>query len=173
MTATTLCCYDCVNQPYVRVREALLASPHYVFRHATAAAATQAAMLHVQIGAIDFGTAVAIALKGVDQDLPADRPMTRISLEWRSATSPRLFSSLTGTLAIFPLTPTETQLELSGHYTPPLGAVGEVLDSALGHRLAKASVDRFIKEVAGWLREELTAPAAIAALAVAAPSGRP
>ena len=39
----------------------------------------------------------------------------------------------------------------------PLGAVGGALDSLIGHRVADASVHRFVTDVAGLLRGELAA----------------
>src|SRR5438045_4092501 len=43
MSDRALYCHDYVNQPYPRVRDVLLTDPHYVFRHATAAAANDTA----------------------------------------------------------------------------------------------------------------------------------
>lgn len=160
MSVPGLQCFDYVNQPYARVRDALLANPHYVFRQATAAATTHAARLHVRIAAIDVGTDVDIQVTGVEQDFAYDQPATRLTLKWQAASNPGVFPSMIATLTIFPLSPTETQLELSGQYEPPMGKVGEVIDAALGRRLAEASVSSFIKEVAGWLREELATPIA-------------
>ncbi len=74
------------------------------------------------------------------------------------------------TLLMFALSATETQLELRGTYEPPMGRLGEVLDAAAGHRLAGAAVTRFIREVAGWLREQLAAPAAVASKPASQPT---
>jgi hypothetical protein len=60
-------------------------------------------------------------------------------------------------LIVYPLSKEETQLELHGRYTPPLGAVGSALDSLIGHRVADASVHRFVTDVASLLRTELAA----------------
>jgi hypothetical protein len=38
---------------------------------------------------------------------------------------------------------------------PPLGGVGSALDSLIGHRIADASVHRFVTDVASLLRGEL------------------
>lgn len=160
MTPHIVRCYDYVNQPYPRVRDALLANPHYVFRQATAAAAAHAARLHVRIGAIDVGAEVEIRVVGVEQDVAYDQPATRLTLEWKSSSNPRMFPSMSAQLTIFPLSATETQLELAGRYEPPMGKLGEVLDAAVGHRLATVTVTKLIEEVAGWLREELATPAA-------------
>jgi len=161
MSDRKLSCYDYVNHPYVRVRDTVLANPHYVFRHATAAATAQSAALHVRLGGIDVGTEVAIKVAGVEQDRTYDRATTKLFLEWQAASNPGMFPSMKATLLIFPLSATETQLELTGTYEPPMGKLGDAIDAAAGHRLAEASVTRFINEVAGWLREELATKTAI------------
>jgi hypothetical protein len=114
--------------------------------------------LHVRLAGVDIGKDVAIKITGVKHDTAYARPATRILLEWQATNNPRIFPAMKATLVIFALSATETQLELRGSYEPPLGKFGEVLDAAAGHRLAEASVTRFIQEVAGWLREELMAP---------------
>ncbi len=142
MSDRVLYCYDYVN-------------PHYVFRRATSAAAAHGAALHVSFGGVEIAKDVAITIRGVEHDHAYDRPDTKVLLEWQAVNNPRMFPSMKATLMIFALSPTETQLELRGSYEPPMGRLGEVLDAVAGHRLAQASVSRFIQEVAGWLREEL------------------
>ena len=58
-------------------------------------------------------------------------------------------------IGLFPLTPTETQLSFEGTYDPPLGRLGGLFDAAIGHRIAETTVDRFVTEIASWLREAL------------------
>jgi predicted metal-binding membrane protein len=164
MSDRALDCYDYVNQPYPRVRDAVLANPHAMFRHATAAAAAHAATLHVRLGGIDLGTAVALQITGVKNDDAYDRPATTVMLEWQAANNPRMFPSMKATLVIFALSATETQLELRGHYHLPMGKLGAWIDDAVGHRLAEASVTRLLREVAGWLREALAAPSPVPAV---------
>jgi hypothetical protein len=60
-----------------------------------------------------------------------------------------------GELSIYALTGTETQLDFLGHYQPPFGILGGALNAVAGHRLAEASVDRFVRDVAEHLRENL------------------
>ena len=55
-------------------------------------------------------------------------------------------------LSVSPLTFAETRIDFEGVYQPPLGPVGQVLDSAVGHRLAEASVHRFVNEVIEEIR---------------------
>jgi hypothetical protein len=145
----------------------LLANPNYVFRRATAAAATQAATRHVRIGTIDVGTDVAIEISALPEGTKAfNQPATQLSLKWSAVKNPKLFPTMEATLSIFALTPTETQLEIEGNYVPPMGKVGEAFDAAFGHQFAEASVTRFVQEVAGWLREELTGDAKTSAAPV-------
>jgi hypothetical protein len=58
-------------------------------------------------------------------------------------------------LSIYPLTATETQLDFSGLYEQPLGVVGKAMNAMLGHRIAEASVHRFVGDVAGYHRQVL------------------
>jgi len=82
-------------------------------------------------------------------------PVTRLFLEWEAATAPRLFPLMKAELSIYPLTSTETQLDFLGLYEPPLGALGRAVNAVVGHRIAEASVHRFINEVAEHLRQRL------------------
>lgn len=162
MSDQALYCQDYVNQPYPRVRDLLLADPYLVFRRATAAAATGTAELQVRIAGIDIGSDIAIEIIGIENDYAYNRPATRISLEWRTARSPRIFPAMKAELLAFALSETETQLELRGSYQPPMGKLGDALDAAGGHWLAEASTTQLLRRVAGWLREQLAQPSAVA-----------
>ncbi len=162
--AKTIRVYDYINHPYEAVREKLSAEALEVFRNATKVAALRAksvaSELHVNFAGIEVGTDISISVKAVEEQpksvsLPA---MTKIHLEWESANLPRLFPFMRAELSVYPLTATETQLDLSGHYEPPFGVVGNVIDSVLGHRIAEASVHQFIRDIAVYLRAELAKP---------------
>jgi hypothetical protein len=79
----------------------------------------------------------------------------RLQLEWESAKIPSLFPLMKADLSIYPLTGTETQLDFSGVYEPPLGIVGKAVNAIVGHRIAEVSVHRFVSDVAGLLRQTL------------------
>jgi len=49
--------------------------------------------------------------------------------------------------------PNVSFIELVGHYTPPLGAAGQVFDEAIGHRIARATAQQFL----GDIRREIEA----------------
>jgi hypothetical protein len=148
-------CYDYVNQPYETVRAELLADPLALFSRATSGG--QKSQLHVRVGVLELGAEIAIELTGIEEKCaPFERPSTNLALEWRSARGSALFPLMKGTLAVYPLTPTETQLELSGTYVPPLGVLGDAIDTVALHRFAQASVTSFIREIATYLRRSLT-----------------
>jgi hypothetical protein len=163
MTAShALHCYDYVNRPYAVVRDTLRADLGGIFERATAGAArraeTLAATLKVGVGALEIGTDVLIEVRGIEEreEGPAGRtPTTFIDLRWRAARAAALFPSMEAELVVYPLSRDETQLELDGRYAPPLGPLGGALDSLVGHRVADASVHRFVTDVARLLRDEL------------------
>lgn len=153
--------FDYVNRPYERVRSALTRDPHGIFRAATRAAASRvrslASELRVSVAGIEVGAEIDIAVGKVEEIErgPLRGPTTKLHLEWEAASHPRLFPIMEGTLAVYGLTGRETQLDFTGRYDPPLGPLGEALDAVALHRVAEASVHRFIQDVAQYLREAL------------------
>lgn len=157
-------CYDYVNHPYADVRDALRADIGGIFGRATKSATGRAhalvANLKVDLGALEIGTDVVIEVTSIEEreEGPVGRTRTTfIQLRWAAARSPALFPSMEAELIVYPLSKDETQLELQGRYTPPLGTVGSALDSLIGHRVADASVHRFVTDVASLLRDEIAA----------------
>jgi hypothetical protein len=69
---------------------------------------------------------------------------------------PNLFPFMKAELSVYPLTATETQLNLLGNYEPPFGVLGSMIDSVVGNRIAEASVHQFITDVAVYLRAEIS-----------------
>jgi hypothetical protein len=150
-----------VNHPYEQVRDALGSEALAIFQSATQAAASRAhsvaAGLHVNVKGIEVGAPIAIQITEIEEDTgntQAERAL-RVGLEWEAATAPRLFPVMRGRLSAYPLSATETQLDFEGRYEPPLGPLGGALDSLVGHRVAEASVHRFVMDVAGHLRKAL------------------
>ena len=150
--------YEYVNHPYAAVRDALLDDPLETFRAATHSATGRAqavaAALKVNIAGIEVGTDVAIRVGAPIEivDEHTGQAATRIPIEWEAAERPGLFPLMRGELAIYPITATETQLDFGGGYQPPMGVVGEALDAVVGHRIADASIHRFLSDVAHHLR---------------------
>lgn len=151
--------YEYVNRPYEQVRDALLADTSGTFKAATRAAAGRAqsvaAALSVNIAGVDVGTEIDISVGEVTEVPKAQGqdPSTSIAVAWEATKRPRLFPLMKAQLTIYPLTGTETQLDFAGTYDPPLGPVGSAIDAVVGHRIAEASVHRFVVDVAHHLRE--------------------
>src|SRR5262249_23588647 len=127
-------CYDYVNHPYAAVRDALRGDLGGIFERATKEAAGRAealaASLKVDVGPLEVGTDVAIEPGGVEErdEGPVGRtPTTFIRLRWKAARAAALFPSMEAELVVYPLSRSETQLELRGRYAPPFGAVGSAL----------------------------------------------
>jgi hypothetical protein len=151
-------CFDYVNHRYEKVRDLLMADAAPAFSRATKRAAARAddlaSQLHVSIGGLEVGTDVEIAVQKVEETVGTSRatPVTRIQFEWKAKQKPQLFPLMHAELAVYPLTGSETQLDFSGSYEPPLGVVGKGLDAVMGRRIADASIHRFVTEVAEYLR---------------------
>lgn len=158
-TGRTIRSYDYVNHPYERVRDTLKQNAVAVFQSATKAAASRAesiaAELHVDFAGVGVKADIKILVKGIEEKTAdaAASASTTLRLEWEAATLPRLFPLMQGELSVYPLTATETQLDFSGTYEPPFGAVGKTMNAIVGHRIAEVSVHRFVSDVAGYLRQ--------------------
>jgi hypothetical protein len=157
----TLRCYQYVNRPYERVRPALRDRGLDIFRHATSSASARAdalaSTLRVQVAGLEVGVDVHIHV-GAMRDEPwiaGLSPVTRIEIGWEAARATGFFPTMKAVLSVWPLTATETQLEIEGTYEVPMGVVGGAIDSVLGHRIAEAAVHRFIDDVVEELKREL------------------
>lgn len=160
MSNHTVRCYDYVNHPYPDVCAALAKEPLGVFQRATTAASARAdavsTQLHAKLGPLEVAADIDIRVIRTEEGRsPFGGPATRMSLVWEAKRRPGLFPTMNAVLAIYPLTATETQLELEGTYAPPLGMLGQALDATIGHRVAEATVHRFIEQVATSLRETI------------------
>ena len=149
--------FDYVNHEYEKVRDALAGDAESVFRAATRAAASRteavAAALEVDIAGLKVSKDVDIRVTNVEDDAPR---RTKLGIEWAATSSPGLFPLMKAELSVYPLTATETQLDFSGNYEPPMGWLGSAVDAVAGHKIAEASVHRFVHQVAEYLRENLS-----------------
>ncbi|MBV8100953.1 MAG: hypothetical protein JOZ31_17545 [Verrucomicrobia bacterium] len=154
-------CYDYVNHPYELVRTALNKDAVAVFQSATNTAASRAdsmvSELHLDVGGIGIQTDIWVSVRNIELKDRAGRsgPASRLQLEWEAARLPHLFPLMKAELSIYPLTATETQLEFKGLYEPPFGPLGETVNAIVGHRIAKVCVERFISDIAKYLRKTL------------------
>ena len=81
---------------------------------------------------------------------------TLLPMSWRATGSDRLFPQLDADLEVAALGRGRTQLSISARYRPPLGAAGRVLDRALLHRVAEATIKDFLDRVGERVRAHQT-----------------
>lgn len=161
MSPRPIRCFEYINAPYDPVAEALQRDPAGLLARATNAAQSRAesvaVALTVDVGAMSVGAAVDVVIDEVEQLQPrgAMSRVTRISLHWKAAKLAALFPTMKATLSAYPLSPTETQIDLDGEYEPPGGALGAGADALVGRRIAEASVHRLVSAIANQLRTDL------------------
>jgi len=155
-------CYEYVNQPYERVSEVLVLGAVGIFQRATSSAAARAtsivSKLRVTVGHVEIAKDVVIKVLHVNRNAHAPKlaeAATTLELEWHASTDQVLFPAMHATLAVYPLSSTESQLELVGHYDPPGGTLGALVDRLALHRIAEAVAHRFLDDVASRLSVEL------------------
>jgi hypothetical protein len=153
-------CYDYVPVQYERVRNQLHSDGVAIFSRATALLTERArdlvATLRLNVGPLEIGVDVQLRVKKItDETSATGDPRTRLDFTWEARQGAGFFPTMDATLTAYPLTPGETQLDLDGHYQPPLGTVGSALDSAAGHRIAEATVLRLLRDVRAELLSEL------------------
>jgi hypothetical protein len=148
--------YDYVTRSFEAVKATLEADPTGVLGRATHVASRRAgdvaASLRASIGSLEVATDVTLDV-GAIEVVKGTRGATelRVPLSWRAAHASALFPSMRATLSAYPLSKDETQLELVGSYTPPLGLLGDAVDALALGRIADASVHRFVADVAAYL----------------------
>ena len=75
---------------------------------------------------------------------------TILPFSWRATgTTAGLFPTMEADLEVASLGPSVTQLAISARYSPPLGAVGRMLDRAVLHRVAEATIKDFLDHLGG------------------------
>ncbi len=75
-----------------------------------------------------------------------------MSLEW-AAEGGGLFPTFEGTLILRPHSG-QTELELKGGYTPPLGEIGAAFDAVVGNKIARATIRILLENLRAALEEE-------------------
>ena len=153
--------YGYVDRPYEAVRNLMRTRANEVFQHATGAASERASELVARLRAgfagVEVGVDIQIEVaKEPDEDAVAGLPpVTRLALRWKASERASLFPSMSAHLSISPMAFAETRVEFDGTYQAPLGVVGGLLNAAVGHQLAEATVHRFVNDVIEQIRREL------------------
>jgi hypothetical protein len=86
------------------------------------------------------------------RDLARSDASAGLAIRWE-ATGPggRLFPVLDADIRLTPAGDSATLLTMTGSYRPPLGALGDVLDRGILHRVAAATIRNFLAEVAAQI----------------------
>ena len=77
---------------------------------------------------------------------------TALPMSWRATGPEGLFPQLDADIEVASLGADRTQLSISARYRAPIGAVGRLLDRALLHRVAEATVKDFLDRVGEQVR---------------------
>ena len=77
---------------------------------------------------------------------------TVLPMTWRATRPEGLFPHLDADIEVASLGADRTQLSISARYRAPMGALGRMLDRALLHRVAEATVKDFLDRVGDQLR---------------------
>ncbi len=84
---------------------------------------------------------------------------TLLPMSWKPAGLEGLLPRLEADIEVGELGPQRTQLSISARYTPPFGSFGRVLDRALLHRVAEATVKDFLDRAGQILSAVRATPA--------------
>jgi hypothetical protein len=76
---------------------------------------------------------------------------TNVPVSWRATFPERLFPVMEGKIELAPVDARLTRLTVSGMYEPPLGRLGALLDDAVMHGVADATVKEVTESIAKLL----------------------
>jgi len=133
-----------IDFPFDQVEQALLQSPTDWMPMVAADAEARRELLLAEVG---FGRSACRLEKKVEIELGEVMRFpskTILPMSWRPAGGETLFPSLDADIEVAALGPNRTQLSISARYRPPLGVVGRVVDRALLHRVAEATLKDFL-----------------------------
>lgn len=74
-----------------------------------------------------------------------------VPLTWHATFPEKLFPVLVGKLELSPVEKDVTRLTVSGMYEPPLGKVGALIDDAVMHNVAQATVKELTEAISKQL----------------------
>jgi hypothetical protein len=103
--------------------------------------------LSARIAGVHFDRTAAV---GVGPAIEEDDGSRILPLWWEAAEQPWLFPTFDGGLEVRPVA-TGAELRLEGHYRPPLGSAGRLVNWALLHRAATASLEALLDRLSSRL----------------------
>lgn len=157
-------CYQYVTRSYQDVSTLLRREPLALLQRATTSASARAkslaTSLRLSLGGLEISVDVRLHVRRIREDRTIDGvpEALRIELTWDAMKNPGLFPSMLAELVVRRLSETETQVEILGSYWTPMGSLGTAIDAAVGHRLAKAVLHRFLVDLVEQLHSDLPGP---------------
>ena len=103
--------------------------------------------LRVRFAGVHFDRAATVGFGRVVEE---DDGARVLPVWWEAAEQPWLFPTFTGGLEVRPLDG-RTQLRLEGHYRPPLGAAGLLVNRTVLNRAASASLEALLDRLVARL----------------------
>jgi hypothetical protein len=105
----------------------------------------------LRVGALGLSRVVGVQVR----ELAARDDSAGIAIRWEaSGPGSALFPVLDADVRVLPAEDQTTLLTLAGAYRPPLGSLGEALDRAVLHRIAAATIRKFLDRVAAAINGE-------------------
>ncbi len=128
------------------VERAVLDDPGAWVPGIAGAASARGEALLAEVG---FGESLRLGRQvSLEFDPPIRMPSkTVLPIRWRAAAAESLFPALDADLEVAALGSHSTQLSMSARYVPPMGALGRMIDKALLHRVAEATIKDFLDRV--------------------------
>jgi hypothetical protein len=111
------------------------------------------AKVGVRVGRLPIYKHVRLTVGELPSALPTDRVMLPVT--WEAVGGPPLFPQMEGTLHVQPEAAGLTRLTLNARYDPPFGKLGELIDRAVMHRVAEATIKDFVERLGGRLDAEI------------------
>ena len=137
-----------IDEPYSFVQETLLAGPaEWLPRLADDAGERLVTELGFHVG----GASIARPIEVEVSPATVYPGRCEVYLSWKAAVTPALYPELEGVLQLAAVAAQQTRLSFEASYEPPGRAVGRLVDRALMHRVAEASLGEFVDRVAGAL----------------------
>ncbi|MDP9248777.1 MAG: hypothetical protein M3O95_11920 [Candidatus Dormibacteraeota bacterium] len=136
---------EIIDQPYASVQKALLADPgKWLPSLANDAGKRLITELAVHIGSARVARTVEVEV--APPTIYPDR--SEIFISWKSAGMPSLFPELRGQFELAAVEAGRSRLSFEASYEPPGRLAGQLVDQALMHRVAEASVREFVLRTA-------------------------
>jgi hypothetical protein len=142
-----------IELPFDKVEGALLQSPRAWMPGVAADAEMRGERLLAEVGFGGPGHRLGRKVEVEVGEVIRFPSKTVLPISWRAVAAEALFPSLEADIEVAALGATRTQLSVSARYRPPFGLVGRIVDRALLHRVAEATLKDFLDQVGQALQD--------------------